>query len=195
MSKLKPTSFKIKSVKNIHPIVPIIILAIFGLLIYGGARFGIRAWAVYHIWDKPMNWDDDGVLIQATKYACVPTCIVMFLKDQGIETTVAEIAWISSTDNTGTSSEGIQTAANYYGFSVSKKHMNYEELMDENLPALVFFTWEDFLHAVYVIPNPEDGTLVIKNPAMGYHVINEELVMNYFGIDHWDCFLLEKNPD
>ena len=192
MSPKLKISRRVRREKKISPWVPLGLIVIFGLVVWGGMRFGQRAMAVYDIWRKPMVWDADGILMQNTKWSCVPCSIVMILDDEGIESTTAEIAWISGTDLTGTASEGIIMAGNYYGFDVIETKMGFDELMDADTPAIVFFPWENYLHAVYVRPDRENNWLEVKNPAMGLYYTNKELVMNHFGSDYWDVFLFER---
>jgi predicted double-glycine peptidase len=177
--------------KRIPAWVPLLLIALFFVLILGGTRLGVRAWVVYRIWEQLDNWNQDGVLIQTTKFSCVPCSIVMLLKDEGIEASAARVAWIAGTDLKGTAPEGIKRAGKYYGFDVRETEMGFEELMEANLPAIVEFWHEGILHAVYVRPDPRNGRLVIKNPSVGLVYTQRSDVQRHFGSDRWDVFLFE----
>jgi len=169
--------------------IPLVLVALFFVLVWVGTRLAVRGYVVWAIDRQGANWDSDGVLIQNTRFSCVPCSIVMLLKDQGVDAGAGEVAWISGTDTKGTSPEGIKTVGNYYGFIVEAKKMGFAELMEKNLPAVVEFTWEGTLHAVFVRPDRKNQYLVVKNPSRGLTFVYENGARQYFGSDTWDVFL------
>ncbi len=169
--------------------IPLLLVALFFVLVWVGTRLAVRGYVVWTIDRQGANWDSDGVLVQNTRFSCVPCSIVMLLKDRGVDAGAGEVAWISGTDTKGTSPEGIKTVGNYYGFIVDEKKMGFAELMEKNLPAVVEYTWEGTLHAVYVRPDRKNQYLVVKNPARGLTYVYENGAGQYFGSDTWDVFL------
>lgn len=172
--------------------VPLLLVGLFFAVILGGTRLGVRVYVICRIWEQLENWDKDEILIQSTKFSCVPCSIVMLLKDEGIEASAARVAWIAGTDLKGTTPGGIKRVGRYYGFEVRETEMGFDELMEANLPAIVEFRHEGILHAVYVRPDPENGRLIVKNPSVGLVYTQRSDVGRHFGSDWWDVFLFEK---
>jgi len=177
--------------KKIPSWVPIAIILFIFLVIVGITRYGVRGFAAYNIYARGEERDRENVLLQKTRYSCVPCSLVMLLEDQNIDVSAAEIAWISGTDLYGTNPEGIVAVGNAYGFDVVEAEMNFDELMDANKPAILYFNWSGNLHAVYVKPDRRNNYLIVKNPAMGLTRVYKNGVWEYFGSDRWNVYLFE----
>jgi len=177
--------------KKISSWVPILIIVGIFLVIMVGTRYGVRGYAYFQIAALGEGIDEDGINIQQTRFSCVPCSIATLLRDEGIAASVAQLAWMSGTDLDGTNPEGIVAVGETYGFEVTETEMGFDELKEANLPALVFFTWEGSLHAVYVKPESRREYLTVKNPAMGLTMVYKNGVQEYFGSDWWTVFLFE----
>jgi len=171
--------------------VPILIILIFLGLVFVVARLGVRGYVVWQINNAGESWDDEGIVLQVDRWACVPCSFAMFLKEEGVEEPIAKMAWIAATDLDGTSSEGLERLAGYYGYTIREERMGFRGLMDEGLPAIVFYEDNGILHAVYVRPDSQERRLVVKNSVLGLTYVYENGVMEYFGSNDWDVFLME----
>ena len=191
MSPIKRRYIQSAGEKKIPSWVPIVIVIAVFALIMAGVRYGVRGYTVLLISASGELIDDDGINIQQTRYSCVPCSLATLLRDQKIDASVAELAWISGTDLNGTNPEGIIVVGEAYGFNVTETEMGFDELMDADVPAIVYFTWDGSLHAVYVDPDPDEDYLIVKNPAMGLTYVYKNGVGEYFDSDRWTVFLFE----
>jgi len=191
MSPIKRRYTSSAGEKKIPSWVPVAVILVIVLVIVGITRYGVRGFAAYNIYISGEERDGDSVLLQKTRYSCVPCSLAMLLEDNNIDTSPAEIAWMSGTDLYGTNPEGIVAVGNAYGFDVEETEMNFDELMDADKPAILYFTWSGSLHAVYVKPDRRNDYLIVKNPAMGLTRVYKNGVWDYFGSDRWTVFLFE----
>jgi len=171
--------------------VPILIVLVFLGLVFVVARLGMRGYVIWQIWNAGESWDDEGIVLQVDRWACVPSSFAMFLREKDVEDSIAKLAWIAATDLEGTSSEGLERLAGYYGYSIRERRMGFRGMMEEGFPAIVFFDDGENLHAVYVRPDREAHRLVVKNSVLGLSYVYENGVIEYFGSDEWDVFLIE----
>jgi predicted double-glycine peptidase len=160
--------------------------------VYYATRTWLRVYAVNQVLIQDDKWSKDGVLMQTTRFTCVPASIVMLLKDQGIDSDTYEIVTLTKTNTEGTDPAEILAVGKHFGFSVITERMDFNRFMKRNLPAVVTFTWQNEFHAVYVRPDKEHNVLDVKDPSMGRLYFKEDQVKDYFGSDEWDCYLFEK---
>jgi hypothetical protein len=160
--------------------------------IFAVTRYWLRFYAVNVVLLQDENWNDDGVLMQSNKFTCVPASVVMLLKEAGARTDTLAITEMCGTNTEGTNPDDIIAIGEHFGFDVRKENLDVGGLMDENLPAVVTFTWQDTLHAVYVKPDRRKGRLVVKDPSMGLLYVNGENAREYFGTDKVDAYIFER---
>jgi hypothetical protein len=167
----------------------------------GGFLFWI-AWTGVAIWarqsalnqlkDMRDNWVEDGTLQQSTDFSCVPTSIVMLLKDENINTTVYDVALVSDTDVRGTDGAGIVKAAEYFGFHTKKSRLTFEQFMGSNLPGILIFRRHGDKHAAYILPNVDPNTLEVKDPVDGLLYFTKAEAEDWFGSKEWEVYLFER---
>jgi ABC-type bacteriocin/lantibiotic exporter with double-glycine peptidase domain len=157
-------------------------------------RYWLRFYAVNTVLLQNENWNDDGVLMQSNRFTCVPASLVMLLKDSGASTTMLQITEMSGTNTEGTNPDDIIGIGSRFGFDVKKQMLDVDGLLNANLPAIVTFTWENSLHAVYVKPDQDEGWLVVKDPSMGLLHVNNQNALEYFGSAKVDAYLFDRKP-
>jgi hypothetical protein len=181
-----------RSDKKIPTWVPILLILLFFGLIWAATRYSVRGAAIYQIWRQGESWDEENVILQTTQFSCGPCAVAMLLKDDGFDDiSVAKIAWISGTDLKGTNPEGIIAAGEFYGYTVREEHLDFDGLIRENKPAILYFTDRGILHAVYVRPDPLNDRLIVKNSVLGLTFVYENGVTEYFNTDEWDVYIFE----
>ena len=178
--------------------LPPFLAFLLAVLVFAGilllTRYWLRFYAVNTVLLQNENWNDDGVLMQSNRFTCVPASLVMLLKDSGIRTTMLEITEMSGTNTEGTDPDDIIGIGRHFGFDVRKQMLDVDGLMRADLPAIVTFTWENSLHAVYVKPDHRNGWLIVKDPSMGLLHVNNENALEYFGSDKVDAYLFDRQP-
>jgi hypothetical protein len=165
--------------------LPPIIGWLLAIAVFAAIFFLTRAWLRMYAVDQTLlqadRWNKDGVLMQGTKYTCVPASLVMLLKEQGISTDTYEMTERSGTNTEGTECGNIPKIGEHYGFKVTQKKLNYDNFMSTNLPAIVTFTWHDMFHAAYARVDKEKGYIVVKDPSVGLSTLDKKNWRKYFG--------------
>jgi len=165
-------------------------LIVFGLF-FGLTRGWLRFSAVNQVLLQNEQWNSDGVLMQGTRFTCVPASLVMLLRDQGIYTTTLDVMEIAGTNTEGTDCSQIPKVADAFGFRVRQERLGFDALMSTDLPAIATFTYEGEFHAVYARPDRRHGWLVVKDPSVGLSTIDKNNMSEYFGVEELDCYLFE----
>lgn len=165
------------------------------VLAWFGVGYWARTFALNEISLTEDEWTSDGILVQETSYTCVPSSIVMLLSGRGVETNTLEVATLAGTDFFGTGSGGIFKAGRYFGFSVERKYISFNELFDLDSEVLVLFRRNGERHAATIKPVRELGVVDVRDPVQGRLYFTEEDANNYFGSEKWECYIFENADD
>jgi len=139
----------------------------------------------------------DGVIMQMTDYACAPASLAMLMREQGIVVTTYDMAKSAYTGIFGTWSRAIPIVGREYGFKVTEKWMDYNEIIDTNLPMIIIERDGSSVHAVYAVPDLASRILHVKDPSVGYSIFDERNFYMYFTPRlKKNCFVFDtiKNP-
>jgi hypothetical protein len=143
--------------------------------------------------DRVDIWNQDGTLQQQTNYTCVPSAIVMLLKDYGIDTTTYDIAVISDTDIRGTSGSGIIATAKHFGFVPPYREiLTFDEFVAKQTPALIIFRRHGVRHAAYLKLTPDPLIIEVKDSVDGLLMFDISMANDWFGADKWDIYLFKR---
>ena len=163
--------------------------------LFGIAWLGVAIWArqaaLKDLAGRQDSWTADGILEQTTNYTCVPSAIVMLLKDQGISTTTYEVAVLAGTDIRGTDGHGIIKAGEHFGFLVERKLMTSEEFLRASRPGIVAFRRTGTRHAAYVKP-ADPGLIEMKDSVDGLMLFDAQTANEWFGRRRWEVYLFER---
>ena len=166
-----------------------------GILFYA-AWTGVGIWARWsalnQLRDSKDSWTSDGILEQATDFTCVPSSIVMLLRDEGINTTTYEVAIVADTDIRGTDGSGIVKAAGHFGFHTRKSKLTFDQFMSSNLPGILIFRRHGTKHAAYILPSVDPGLMMAKDPVDGILYFSKDDANEWFGSDMWEVYLFER---
>jgi ABC-type bacteriocin/lantibiotic exporter with double-glycine peptidase domain len=167
-----------------------------GIVLFWIAWTGVAIWArqaaLEQLKGMKDNWVADGTLQQGTNFTCVPTSIVMLLKDENINTTTYDVAVVSDTDIRGTDGSGIVKAAEYFGFHTKKSKLTFEQFMDSNLPGILIFRRHGTRHAAYILPNVDPNMIQVKDPVDGLLFFSKAEAEDWFGSNEWEVYLFER---
>ena len=182
---------RLKRVAVTPAIVVLILMAVIFAGVFFLTRKSLRFYAINKVLFQQDQWNKDGVLMQETRFTCVPASLVMLLKDKGITTDTFDITQLAGTNTEGTDCSVIPSIGEHFGFHVREETIGYDAIMAENLPSILTFTWQNMFHAVYAKPDKEHGWLEVKDPSVGLSTIDKKNWKEYFGTDEVDCFLFE----
>ncbi len=141
--------------------------------------------------------DQDGVILQDTSYTCAPAALAMFFHDAGVNTSQREIAIIAGTDLSGTSDRGIRKAAEYFGYTLTIKKMDFQEIYNYAQPLILEERHGGILHVSYIRKSdyPYAKALEILDPIDGYlSPVFDSVFYIYYtrpGLKK-KCFLIER---
>jgi predicted double-glycine peptidase len=137
--------------------------------------------------------DKDGVIIQQTNYACAPASLAMLMKDQGIKVSVYEMAKAAYTGIFGTWSRSIPIAGRKYGFKVEVRYMDFEQIIDTNLPMIIEEKEYKQVHVVYAVPDLASRVLHVKDPSEGFSLLDKNTFYEYFPKkEKKKCFIFNR---
>jgi hypothetical protein len=160
---------------------------------FWGTDYYTYTMAIHDLSLTPDVTNSDGVIMQTTDYACAPASLAMLMNDKGFHVTTLDMAKAAHTGIFGTWARGIPAVGRKYGFKVTEKMMNFEEIIDTNLPMIIWERDKGSVHAVYAVPNLSTRVLYVKDPSVGYSILDQSAFYNYFNRDEKKrCFIFEK---
>ena len=143
------------------------IAAVFFALSWFGVNGWARAYALHDLSNRVDEWSDEGVLIQETNYTCVPSSLVMLLKNREINITTLDATRVAGTSFFGTDGSGIIKAGKHYGFDVHNRKIGAEELLSLNEEVIVIFRYKGIMHAAAVAPIADMGMFDVRDSVEG----------------------------
>jgi len=173
--------------------IVLIVVVILLLGAFWGTDYYTYRMAVHDLSLTPDVTNKDGVIMQMTDYACAPASLAMLLKDKGFNVTTLDMAKAAHTGIFGTWARGIPAVGRKYGFKVTEKMMDFKEIIDTNLPMVIWERDKGSVHAVYAVPNLSSRILYLKDPSVGYSILDEPSFYGYFNEElKKRCFIFEK---
>lgn len=172
----------------------VLIVAVILLLgAFWGTDFYTYRMAIHDLSLTPDVINSDGVIMQTTDYACAPASLAMLMRDKGFNVTTLDMAKAAYTGIFGTWARGIPVVGRKYGFKVTEKMMDFNEIIDMNLPMIIWEREKGTVHAVYAVPNLSLRVLNVKDPSVGFSILDETAFYQYFNRDRKKrCFIFEK---
>lgn len=158
-------------------------------IIFWGTDYYFHLMALRDLKDKTDVIDINGVIIQTNEYACAPASLTMLMRDNGIDATQYDMAKAAYTGILGTWSRSIAVAGREYGFDVEVARLDFDQIIDKNLPMII----EEDEHVVYAVPDLAGRFLHVKDPSMGFALLDKVSFYEYFKpSEKKKCFIFKK---
>ena len=179
--KPKNTSFKLQG-NVVWWKAAILAAIVFGAVWYGTNQVNHQI-ALNKI-PKVDVFDEFGLLRQKDGFSCAPSSMAMFFHDEGVNASRHEIIRISGTSFTaGTTEKGMRKAAKHFGYELSVKEMDFDEIREYGKPVILGEMHLDIPHVSYIrqYENENIEQLEILDPLDGRMVLTKGGFYEYYG--------------
>lgn len=130
------------------------------------------------------NFDEYGLLRQEDGFSCAPSAMAMYFRDEGVNASRLEIARLSGTAATsGTTEKGMRKAAKHFGYELSIREMDFDEIREYGKPVILGEMHLDIPHVSYIrqYDNENIDQLEILDPLDGRMVLTKGGFYEYYG--------------